>query len=215
MRKPKTASPVSRERSKSNLATESTFPQAHVQGLRRREVTSRFPGDLGFVAISAPTRAATRKTCTGRTAGIISARGDRPGMPWSISEHVTTFTGGSNFSSGINNLFDRRYYSGAQLGPTGFTATGSYIARPFPAISGEFPVPASDILRAWRTEGCMGRNPVSVLKAGHGDLATLRFCRMVPKPTWTRENDGKLSVVNAVKHVQTGERPWGVLVLPR
>ena len=41
----------------------------------------------------------------------------------------------------VNNLFDRRYYSAAQLGPTGFTATGNYIARPFPAASnGEFPV---------------------------------------------------------------------------
>lgn len=41
----------------------------------------------------------------------------------------------------VNNLFDRRYYSGAQLGPTGFTASGNYIARPFSAApNGEFPV---------------------------------------------------------------------------
>jgi outer membrane receptor protein involved in Fe transport len=40
----------------------------------------------------------------------------------------------------VNNLFNRRYYSGAQLGPTGFTDTGNFIARPFPAVNGEFPV---------------------------------------------------------------------------
>lgn len=40
----------------------------------------------------------------------------------------------------INNLFDRRYYSGAQLGPTGFTSTGNFVARPLPAEDGEFPV---------------------------------------------------------------------------
>jgi outer membrane receptor protein involved in Fe transport len=40
----------------------------------------------------------------------------------------------------VSNLFDRRYYSGAQLGPTGFTAAGNFIARPFAAINGEFPV---------------------------------------------------------------------------
>jgi len=40
----------------------------------------------------------------------------------------------------INNLFDREYYTGAQLGPLGFTDGGSYIARPLPAIDGEFPV---------------------------------------------------------------------------
>lgn len=40
----------------------------------------------------------------------------------------------------LNNVFDRKYYTAAQLGPSAFTATGSFIARPFPAINGEFPV---------------------------------------------------------------------------
>ena len=40
----------------------------------------------------------------------------------------------------INNLCDRHYNTAAQLGPTGFTAAGTFIARPLPAIGGEFPV---------------------------------------------------------------------------
>jgi outer membrane receptor protein involved in Fe transport len=40
----------------------------------------------------------------------------------------------------VNNLFDRQYYTAAQLGATGFTADGSFIARPFPAVDGEFPL---------------------------------------------------------------------------
>jgi outer membrane receptor protein involved in Fe transport len=40
----------------------------------------------------------------------------------------------------INSLFDRRYYTAAQLGPAGFTETGTFIVRPFPAVGGEFPV---------------------------------------------------------------------------
>jgi outer membrane receptor protein involved in Fe transport len=40
----------------------------------------------------------------------------------------------------VNNVFDHHYYSAAQLGPTGLTAAGAYIARPLPAINGEFPV---------------------------------------------------------------------------
>lgn len=40
----------------------------------------------------------------------------------------------------VNNLFDRKYYTGAQLGPTGFTSDGAFIARPLAAIDGEFPV---------------------------------------------------------------------------
>ena len=40
----------------------------------------------------------------------------------------------------INNLLDHRYYTAAQLGSTGFTAQGNFIARPLPAIGGQFPV---------------------------------------------------------------------------
>jgi outer membrane receptor protein involved in Fe transport len=40
----------------------------------------------------------------------------------------------------INNLFDRHYYTASQLQGTGFTSAGNYIARPLPAIGGEFPV---------------------------------------------------------------------------
>jgi outer membrane receptor protein involved in Fe transport len=40
----------------------------------------------------------------------------------------------------INNLFDRRYYTSGQLGPMGFTSDGSFAARPFPSVNGEFPV---------------------------------------------------------------------------
>ncbi|MEO8370802.1 MAG: TonB-dependent receptor [Candidatus Solibacter sp.] len=40
----------------------------------------------------------------------------------------------------VNNVLDHRYYTGAQLGPTGFTAQGTFIARPLPAVSGEFPL---------------------------------------------------------------------------
>jgi len=44
------------------------------------------------------------------------------------------------FFAQVNNLFDHKYYSAALLGPTGFTANQTFIARPFPAVNGEFPV---------------------------------------------------------------------------
>jgi outer membrane receptor protein involved in Fe transport len=40
----------------------------------------------------------------------------------------------------VNNLLDHRYYSGAQLGATGFDANGNFSARPFPAVNGNFPI---------------------------------------------------------------------------
>jgi outer membrane receptor protein involved in Fe transport len=55
----------------------------------------------------------------------------------------------------ITNLFDREYYTAGQLGPLGFTDAGNFIARPLPAIAGEFPLRHSTFLapgaplRAW------------------------------------------------------------------
>lgn len=55
----------------------------------------------------------------------------------------------------FNNLFDRQYVTAAQLGPIGFTESGRFVARPLPAINGEFPVTRSTFvapgapLRAW------------------------------------------------------------------
>ena len=43
----------------------------------------------------------------------------------------------------ISNLFDAEYATVAQLGPTGITPDGTYVARPFPAVQGEFPVTQS------------------------------------------------------------------------
>ncbi len=40
----------------------------------------------------------------------------------------------------FNNVLDRKYYTAAQLQGTGFTAAGNFIARPLPAVNGEFPV---------------------------------------------------------------------------
>jgi outer membrane receptor protein involved in Fe transport len=40
----------------------------------------------------------------------------------------------------INNLFDRQYATASQLGPVGFTSDGAFIARPFPAVNGQFPI---------------------------------------------------------------------------
>jgi outer membrane receptor protein involved in Fe transport len=40
----------------------------------------------------------------------------------------------------IDNVFDADYATAAQLGPTGLTAAGTFVARPLPAVNGEFPV---------------------------------------------------------------------------
>lgn len=56
----------------------------------------------------------------------------------------------------VNNLLDRKYYTGAQLGATGFTAAGAFIARPFPAIQGEFPVQQATFYAPGAPRGAWG-----------------------------------------------------------
>jgi outer membrane receptor protein involved in Fe transport len=40
----------------------------------------------------------------------------------------------------INNLLDHRYYTAAQLGPSPYDNAGNFIARPFPAMDGDYPI---------------------------------------------------------------------------
>jgi outer membrane receptor protein involved in Fe transport len=43
----------------------------------------------------------------------------------------------------INNLLSHRYYNAAQLGPSPYDNAGNFIARPFPSVDGEFPIPTT------------------------------------------------------------------------
>jgi len=56
----------------------------------------------------------------------------------------------------VNNLFNRKYYSAAQLGPAGFNAAGNFIARPLPAVNGEFPVVHSTFFAPGAPRGIWG-----------------------------------------------------------
>ena len=60
----------------------------------------------------------------------------------------------------ITNLFDRKYSSAALLGPTGFTGSGNFIARPFPPV--EYPVQQATFYapgaRAATGSGCATRS---------------------------------------------------------
>jgi outer membrane receptor protein involved in Fe transport len=55
------------------------------------------------------------------------------GARYQVHSHVQLF-------AQINNLLNHHYYTAAQLGATGFTAQGTFLARPLPAAGGEFPL---------------------------------------------------------------------------
>jgi outer membrane receptor protein involved in Fe transport len=60
------------------------------------------------------------------------------------------------FFAQVNNLFDRKYFTAAQLGSTGFTADGNFIARPFPAVDGEFPAQHATFYAPGASRGAWG-----------------------------------------------------------
>lgn len=55
------------------------------------------------------------------------------GARYELNQHIELF-------GRVNNLFDKRFYTAAQLGVTAFTAEGNFLARPFAAVDGEFPL---------------------------------------------------------------------------
>jgi outer membrane receptor protein involved in Fe transport len=61
----------------------------------------------------------------------------------------------------VNNLMNHRYYTAAQLGATGIRPDGSFIARPFPAVNGEFPLLHSTFLAPGAPIGAWGGIRVS------------------------------------------------------
>jgi hypothetical protein len=56
----------------------------------------------------------------------------------------------------VNNLLNHRYYTAAQLGATGITPQGTFLARPFPAVNGDFPLIHSTFLAPGAPIGAWG-----------------------------------------------------------
>ena len=70
----------------------------------------------------------------GRSAGyaLLNLNGE-----WRPSRNLVVFVQ-------VNNLFDRRYHTAAQLGATAFDANGHFVARPFPVnANGDWPLVSS------------------------------------------------------------------------
>jgi outer membrane receptor protein involved in Fe transport len=104
------------------------------------QVTRKLQVDLGVTGISSSLARGNENNLHRPDGRYYLGQGDSPG-------YAVVNLGGRydihprlQLTVQVNNLFDRTYYSGAQLGPTGFTAQGNFLARPFPAISGQYPL---------------------------------------------------------------------------
>jgi hypothetical protein len=57
----------------------------------------------------------------------------------SVSEPIYQLRKPLQVFAQINNVLHRHYYTAAQLGPTGFTDQGTFIAQPLSAVNGNVP----------------------------------------------------------------------------
>ena len=104
------------------------------------QATSKLSVDLGLVAVSSSYARGNENNLHQPDGVFYLGPGKSPGYAvLNAGAHYQVRSGLRLFIQ-VNNLADRRYYTAAQLGPTGFTANGNFIARQFPAVNGDFPV---------------------------------------------------------------------------
>ena len=102
--------------------------------------TSRFTVDLGVLALSGSFARGNENNLHQPDGVYYLGSGRSPGYAVANLGARYDVTKWLQFFGQINNLFDRQYFTAAQLGPTGFTNAGTFIARPFAAVNGEFSV---------------------------------------------------------------------------
>jgi outer membrane receptor protein involved in Fe transport len=104
------------------------------------QVTSRFSVDVNVIAVSSSFARGNENNKHEPDGEYYLGPGEAPGYAIANLGATYRLTRWLRAIAQVNNLFDRRYYTASQLGPLAFTDTGTFIARPFPAVDGEFPV---------------------------------------------------------------------------
>ena len=104
------------------------------------QLTSKLLVDLGATALSSSYARGNENNLHQADSRYYLGPGTSPGYAvanlgarYQVNRRVQLFVQ-------MNNLFNRQYYSAAQLGATGFSNQGNFIARPFPAVSGDYPI---------------------------------------------------------------------------
>jgi outer membrane receptor protein involved in Fe transport len=104
------------------------------------QATRKFSLDLDFIAASRSYARGNENNLSQPDGVYYLGPGTSPGYGvlnlggrYQVHRNVQVF-------AQVDNLLDHHYYTAAQLGPTGFTDQGTFIARPLPAIDGQFPV---------------------------------------------------------------------------
>ncbi|MGD0775267.1 MAG: TonB-dependent receptor [Candidatus Solibacter sp.] len=116
------------------------IPEHMLKAFADVQATRKLSVDLDFVAVSR-SYARGNENNLSRPDGIYYlGPGSSPGYGVvNIGAHYQLHKRWELFAQ-INNLLDHHYYTAAQLGPTGFNNQGTFAARPFPAVDGNYPI---------------------------------------------------------------------------
>ena len=104
------------------------------------QVTSRLSLDVNLIAVSSSFARGNENNLHEPDDQYYLGPGEAPGYAIVNLGGTYRLTRWLQAVAQVNNLFDRDYYTAAQLGLFGFTDSGNFIARPFPAVDGEYPL---------------------------------------------------------------------------
>jgi outer membrane receptor protein involved in Fe transport len=117
------------------------IPQHMFKAFADAQITRKISADLDFIAVSS-SYARGNENNQSRPDGIYYlGPGTAPG--YGVVNHLGArlqLQKRVQIFAQINNLLDHHYYTAAQLGPTGFTSQGTFIARPLPSVGGNYPL---------------------------------------------------------------------------
>ena len=116
------------------------IPQHMFKAFADAQITRKLSADLDFIAVSSSYARGNENNQSQPDGIYYLGPGTSPGYGvvnlgarYQLQKHVQMFVQ-------INNLLDHRYYTAAQLGPTGFTDQGTFISRPLPPVDGNYPL---------------------------------------------------------------------------
>jgi outer membrane receptor protein involved in Fe transport len=116
------------------------IPQHMVKAFADAQITRKIFADLDFIAVSSSYARGNENNQSQPDGIYYLGPGTSPGYGvvnlgarYQLHKRVQIF-------AQINNLLDHHYYTAGQLGPTGFTNQGTFIARPLPPVDGNYPL---------------------------------------------------------------------------
>ena len=117
------------------------IPQHLLKAYADYQVTSRLSIDLDFHAVTTSFARGNENNLSKPDGIYYLGPGTSPGYGlvnlgahWQVVKRLQLY-------AQLQNLLDRKYYTAAQLGATGFTNAGNFVARPFAvAANGEYPL---------------------------------------------------------------------------